>query len=416
MTPGRQGLHLDAGMRERIGALGLAGKTLAEIEDETGVTRNSIVRNLKRIGIIAAQRPQAKAPLPDSPEARRETRDAAFWKTQAKRTADALADVERVAEALAGLREAPWRPAEWLIARKPESPHRAVLGALLSDFHVGEVVDADEVLNLNAYDEATFRRRIRTYFEAAVAIGPRWAADCRLEGALVLLGGDLISGDIHEELRMTNALTAHESARIAAEETAAGLLLFAEAFGRVHVVSVPGNHSRPFAKPTAKLYARLSYDTAAAMLIADKLAGDGRITFQISPSTDAIVPVLGWTIFLTHGDNMGAGGGQGFGGPILPIVRGTKKVALQQAAAKRPFDLVCHGHFHHSANPGPVLSNGSLPGYTEYGNGLRAALEPPQQWLFLMHERWGLRERSEIKLEPLAARAKPRVRVPAVMR
>ena len=414
MSAGRQGHHLDATTRERIRALGRAGETPAEIKRQTGAARNTISDVLRKAQIAVA--PPTRAPEPDSPAARRETRDAAFWQAQARRTAEALADVERTAEALAGLRDAPWRPAEWLVARQPASPHRAVLGALLSDFHVGEVVDADEVLNLNAYDEATFRRRIRTYFEAAVAIGPRWAADCALEGALVLLGGDLISGDIHEELRMTNDLTAHESARVAAEEIAAGLRLFADAFGRVHVVSVPGNHGRNQLKKMAKLYSRLSYDTVAAMMVADKLSADSRITWQVSPSTDAIVPVLGWTIFLTHGDNMGSGGGQGFGGPILPIVRGTKKVALQQAAAKRPFDLVCHGHFHHSANPGPVLSNGSLPGYTEYGNGLRAALEPPQQWLFLMHERWGLRERSEIKLEPLATRQKPRVRVPAQMR
>lgn len=412
MPESRRGHHLDEAVRERIRALGRAGVPRAEIKRQTGVARNTIVDILGRAGIAVA----TPSPEPESPAERRETRDAGFWRREAKRLSDNLADVERTAEALAGLREAPWRPAEWLVARPSGEPHRAVLGALLSDFHVGEVVDADEVLNLNAYDEATFRRRIRTYFEAAIAIGPRWAADCKLEGALVLLGGDLISGDIHEELIRTNDLTAHESARVAAEEVAAGLRLFADAFARVHVVSVPGNHGRNTLKKTAKLYARLSYDTVAAMLVADKLSDDARISWQISPSTDAIVPVLGWTIFLTHGDNMGSGGGQGFGGPILPIVRGTKKVALQQAAAKRPFDLVCHGHFHHSANPGPVLSNGSIPGYTEYGNGLRAALEPPQQWLFLMHERWGLRERSEIKLEPLGVRAKPRVRVPAQMR
>jgi hypothetical protein len=62
-----------------------------------------------------------------------------------------------------------------------------------------------------------------------------------------------------------------------------------------------------------------------------------------------------------------------------------------------------------------VLSNGSVPGYTEYGNGLRASLEPPMQWLFLLHERWKLRERVEIQLEEPAIPPLPRVRIPAEM-
>lgn len=125
--------------------------------------------------------------------------------------------------------------------------------------------------------------------------------------------------------------------------------------------------------------------------------------------------MLGHTAFLTHGDKMGSGGGQGFAGPILPIVRGSKKVEAQQARAQRRPDIIMHGHYHHSANPGPVFSNGSFPGYTEYGNGLRASLELPMQWFFLVHEVWGVRERTEIKLETPAIPPRPAHNVPMGM-
>lgn len=346
---------------------------------------------------------------------RREARDAEFWRRRAKALEKDLAQAEHIAEQLAGLRDQPIYPPTWLMPESTPSS-RAVLGLFLSDLHAGEVVDPDEILGLNAYNVDVFRKRIRRYFAAALEIGPRWASDCRLEGALVVLGGDLISGDIHLELQISNELTAHEQVALVVEEVEAGLHKCIEAFGRVHVVSVPGNHGRTTHKPTAKLYSRMSYDTLAASILRDRLEPRySNITFQIPRGRDAVVPVLGWNIFVNHGDGLGSGGGQGFIGPLAPIVRGSKKVENQQFRAKRPFDLLLHGHYHTSANPGPVLSNGSVPGYTEYGNGLRAALEPPQQWLFLIHERWGLRERAEIKLEDPVPPPLPRVRIPATM-
>jgi len=49
--------------------------------------------------------------------------------------------------------------------------------------------------------------------------------------------------------------------------------------------------------------------------------------------------------------------------------------------------------------------------------GLRlvAALEPPQQWLFLIHEVWGVRERCEIKLETPAVPQRPASAMPKGM-
>jgi len=293
--------------------------------------------------------------------------------------------------------------------------NRSVLSMLFTDLHMGEVIDADEILGLNAYDEKIAQRRAQRFFEAAVEIGPRWAADTKVEGILLNLGGDLISGDIHEELRITNALTAHEQVRMTVAVLIAGIKLLLKAYKKVHVTSVPGNHARTTFKPTAKLYSRLSYDTLIAQMVQDAFLNEPRVTFQITVSNDAIIPVLGYTAFLTHGDKMGTGGGQGFAGPLLPIVRGTKKVEAQQARAHRRPDIIMHGHYHHSANPGPVFSNGAFPGYSEYGNGLRASLELPQQWLFLIHETWGVRERCEIKLETPSPPKRPGSSMPKEM-
>lgn len=353
---------------------------------------------------LAAVEPPSPPPVYDNDNEidpkleRREAHDSGFWKTQAISLKKELASVEHLLEEVGGIRQMDVRPARWLAERQDARRAGAVLTMLFTDLHMGEVIDPDEILGLNAYNPDIAGQRVRRFFNAANAIGPRWASDAEVRGLLLLLGGDLISGDIHEELRITNGLTAHEQVREAVALIVAGIQQALEVYPRVHVASVPGNHARTTFKPTAKLYSRLSYDTLIAQMVADRFRNEERVTFQIGPAPDAIVPVLGRSLLLTHGDKMGTGGGQGFAGPLLPIVRGTKKVEAQQARAGRRPDIICHGHYHHSANPGSVFSNGAFPGYSEYGHGLRAALEDPQQWLFLVHEKWGVRERCEIKL------------------
>jgi hypothetical protein len=373
-----------------------------------GISRSAFQHRLAEADMPARDPDVVVEPLTS-----RERFDAAFWRkkaTDAQRKAD---EAEHVAEQLAGLRGVQWSVPDWIMTAGDGDKGRSVIGCLVSDMHMGEVIDAAEMDGVNAFNPDICRERMRRYFEAACVVGKRWAADTHCEGALLALGGDQVSGSIHDELAMTNALTSPEQVVAAVEVLAAGIIKLRLTYNRVHVVSVPGNHSRTTHKSTAKLYSRLSYDTMIAAMLAERFRGDKNITFQYGPARDQIVPVFGRTVFLTHGDAMGTGGGQGFAGPMLPIIRGTKKVEAQQARFGRRPDLILHGHFHSSGNAGSVLSNGALPGNSEYGSVIRASPEPPRQWLFLLHSRWWLRERADIMLSDPEPVEKPRVRVPA---
>ncbi|MDE2106974.1 MAG: hypothetical protein KGL39_57700, partial [Patescibacteria group bacterium] len=355
------------------------------------------------------------APIEIAAQSRSELHDAAFWRNRHSALQKELAAAEHLAEQLAGLRGVPFSIPKWIMDANNGPRGRSVIGALVSDVHMGEVIDAEEILGINAFDPDICRKRLRRYFDAVCTIGQRWASDTDCEGVLLALAGDLVSGDIHEEIRITNAITSQEQILGAASAIGAGISALLETYGRVHVIGVPGNHGRPTIKPTAKLYARLSYDSLVVSMIAGKFASDERVTFQSGKSTDQITPIFGRTVFTSHGDKMGSGGGMGFAGPILPIVRGTKKVQAQQSAIGRAPNLILHGHYHTTANPGNVLSNGSVPGYSEFGNDLRGVVEPPQQWAFLLHSKWFLRERMPIQLEDPQVAAKPVVRIPAGM-
>lgn len=379
-----------------------------------GLDRNTYDNRLKRaveaglVGVGAVANPEQ---VPEM--SRAEIHDAGFWKRKFAATVKELGEAEHMVEQLAGLRGIPFEIPEWLIDTRRDRRGKSVIGCLVSDVHMGEKIDAEEINGINAFGVEICRARLRRYFTAACTIGQRWSSDTDCEGVLLALAGDLTSGDIHEELRITNELTHHEQCLAVAEELGAGIGHLADTYGRVHVVVTPGNHGRPTPKPTAKLYARLSYDNLIGAMLAGKFAGDDRVTFQANAAKDQMTPVFGRTVFTTHGDKIGTKGGMGFAGPMLPIVRGSKKIEAQQAGVGRRPDLLQFGHYHTTGNPGMVLANGSVPGYSEYADDLRAVVEPPQQWLYLLHDRWWLRERLPVQLEEPSAPAKPRVNVPA---
>lgn len=373
-----------------------------------GISRSALQHRLAEADMPARDPDVAVEPLTS-----RERFDAAFWRKKAADAQRAADEAEHVAEQLAGLRGVQWSIPDWVMATGEGDKGRSVVGCLVSDMHMGEVVSSDELNGVNAFDPDICRDRMKRYFEAACVVGKRWASDTKCEGALLALGGDLISGNLHEELTISNALTSPEQVIAATEIIAAGIIQLRLAYNRVHVVSVPGNHGRTTHKSTAKLYSRLSYDTMIAAMLAERFRGDKNITFQYGPAKDQIVPIFGRSVLLTHGDKLGSRGGMGFAGPNLPIVRGTKKVEAQQARLGRRPDLILMGHFHTSSNPGGVLANGSVVGYGEYADDIRADPDFPSQWLFLLHSKWFLRERAPIVLEEPRVLEKPRVRVPA---
>lgn len=344
------------------------------------------------------QAPAVMAPAPAPAETARERRDAEFLRRRVAQLTRDLDEAVHLTEELAGIRAAVQpTPPEWQ-AVPGDGTSRSVLILHTSDLHMGETVDPGEIAGMNGYDEAIARDRMHRLFSTACTVGPRWMEETKCDGVLLTMAGDLISGDIHDELTRTNALVSNEQVRAVVEVYAAGIALLLETYPKVHVVAVPGNHGRQTQKPTAKLAARLSYDILAADMLRDRLRDETRVTWSIATGIDVTVPLYGRNILVTHGDRIGTGGGQGFAGPVLPIIRGGNKVRLQAHSAGRAVDLILMGHYHTSAAPPGILCNGSVVGLSEYGAGLRSAIEPPRQWLARFSSSWGLCERLDVQL------------------
>lgn len=392
---GRIGKHLTAATKAKLEKLLLTGMIAADAAPLAGVSIHTTQQRAREL------RKEGKVKDAELPEVVMEVRDSKFWRAKAI-AAEARADkLDATLDQIAGVYERVATPPKWALP-KPNAKQRSSMGLLqLSDLHVGEVIELAATGGYNEYSPEIFKRRMRRAISAAVPIVKRWGQDTKLNGFCLALNGDLISGDIHEELRNTNALTAHKQVDLVVDELIAAINILEAEFGHVYVPVTPGNHGRTTLKPPSKKVHELSYDTMVGTILAREFRDRPNVQIDVAQGFDIIYDLLGHRVLQTHGDHTGTGGGKGFGGPDFPIVRGARLLQLTQSMQRDYFDVLLTGHYHTTSNPsgGRNLANGSMVGYSEYSHSLRAIPEPPQQWLALIHERWGLRERIPLVLD-----------------
>lgn len=328
-------------------------------------------------------------------------------KRQVKMLEKGQNDEVEIRSTIYGLAKREPQPPRWLSA-KPEAFDSYLPGTpitMWSDWHSGETVDREQVGGQNEFNKEIFERRVEVLVEKIVKL---CAIQCRddfskYEGIVVCLGGDMISGDIHEELRDSNWGTAEQQTNHLTDVLIAALKQVADVFGRVHVVCVVGNHGRSNMKVRFKGRVFMSYEWLCYQSIERYFKDDKRLTFQIPNETDARFAVNGHKYLLTHGDALGVRGGDGIIGSIGPIMRGTLKVARAESVVGKDFDTIIMGHWHqYMPLPGCIV-NGALKGYCEFARlALRAPYSPPIQALWFTHPQHGITMHLPVVLEDLA--------------
>lgn len=299
-------------------------------------------------------------------------------------------EIENLRSELALYDRQPVKSPPWLRIPKSSKGHRGTLVAFASDLHYGEVVRAEEMGGYNAYNLAIAEQRTRRFFERTILVARAYLAGVSYDGIVLALGGDLVSGDIHDELTETNEVSTYETVEIALPWLKAGVEMFAEEFGNVHVVSAPGNHGRNSRKPRSKKRADNNADTHLSRLLANQFDGVDGVTFDVPRSIDVDFDVYGYRFTMEHGDQ--AKGGDGQVGALGPVKRLTLRKQMQAAEEGHPFKYLLVGHFHQfvPAHPQGFVMNGSLKGYDEYARAWHFKPEPPQQALMVVTPEHGV--------------------------
>ena len=275
------------------------------------------------------------------------------------------------ADALAGLQNVSGKIKR---RRKRSTKTQASMLLLLSDWHVEERVDPVTVNGLNDFSLAVADARISELLERFLACLEHERKVASINRVVVWLGGDFISGHIHEDTAELAALPPLAATRWAGERLRGVLDVIAGEVDEVVVATNAGNHGRSNSgKPRVgtELDHSFEQNLYLSMAAAESLPN---VVWQVGEGHLNYLDFDGFTVRFHHGHSYKYAGGVG------GIHVGVSKANSAWNNLK-PADLTCFGHWHQFSwlRAGKYVSNGSLIGHSAYATKIKAAYEPPCQ-------------------------------------
>jgi hypothetical protein len=259
----------------------------------------------------------------------------------------------------------------------------AVAVALASDWHVEETVSADSVNGLNEFNPAIAEARIARFFKAVVRLAQIERNGAKIDDLVLWLGGDLMTGMIHEELAETNSRTPTQTILWLQQQLLTGLETLKPHFRRIFIPTSYGNHGRTTIKPRHATGAAHSYEWLLYRVLEGRTAADDQFAWQVADSYFNFMTVHDRRLRFHHGDGLRYQGG--IGGLTVPV---EKALASWNKSPNRA-DLDLFGHWHTYQQARTWLCNGSLVGYNAYALSIKASFEPPAQTFFLLDKKRG---------------------------
>ncbi|MDE1943548.1 MAG: hypothetical protein KGI47_10470 [Betaproteobacteria bacterium] len=306
-------------------------------------------------------------------------------------------DQEYVRRKIFKMAEANVTQPSWLLPAKAPKGSPGVPTLLASDWHWGEIVDPSQINGVNEYNLEIAHRRARRLIETTISLLKHHMVNPDYPGIVFALGGDMVSGDIHEELMATNEVEIMPVVLDLFGVLCWCIETLVDHFGRAFVPCVGGNHGRNTHKIRAKGRNHTSFDWLLYCFLAKRFEGDKRVTFQIPNGSDASFAVYGHRYLLTHGDQFR--GGDGVIGALGPIIRGDHRKRTRQSQIGSEYDTMLLGHWHQLIQLRRLIVNGSLVGYNEYAYINNFPYEPPQQALWLTHPERGITFSMPVQVE-----------------
>jgi len=238
--------------------------------------------------------------------------------------------------------------------RKPSSNVRGkssqVMVAPLTDTHVGDNVSSEQMVGLNSYDLDLFNRRIWGWTNQVLNLAEYRRNICDVEELVIPMLGDMISGDIHEELARTNIDNCMMQMMYGANIISQALMFLAPHFNEIRVPCVIGNHGRMTRKiPSKDRY--MDWDYMMYQWIAAFCREQTNIKFEIPKSFAHVFNVANRNILIMHGDSIAGGGATASIQRAITSLRAvlqykTQIIADADFEVPSAFDDVLLGHFH----------------------------------------------------------------------
>jgi len=262
----------------------------------------------------------------------------------------------------------------------------------ISDAHMGAVQMKDEIEGFNEFDAEICESRQINYAVNFIKWVGMHRQTYKINECAVLVTGDLISGDIHDELKITNEFPITVQVCRAAEVLTKQIALLAPHFKKVTVhFIVADNHARLVKKPQAKEEGINSMNYIVGMMAKAYLQQHSTVEFNIYPQFEKVVHVEHLQYLICHGHGV-----QGWMG--IPWYALERKVGRESQARlqvimreiERAKDVGFHkyifGHYHTPFDSQLYACCGSVSGTDAYDHKNARYARPSQaSWMVGKH-------------------------------
>ena len=256
-----------------------------------------------------------------------------------------------------------------------------------TDWHIGEVQDADEIEGINAFNLDIATSRVDDLIRRENRIIEQFRPSYIIKNGVVICTGDMISGDLRNESTRTNEFDVPIQVVKSAELFAGGVMGLAQNMDYLRVEYITAdNHSRLTHKPESKNQGTNSFNYLVAIIAEKLLSRQNNIDFRIHIEPQKVINVLGRQYLTMHGHQI-----KGWAGiPFYGMERKTSKesqgrLSMSMDDPSRIEDLGFHkivgGHLHTPITTDYYWFGGSLSGTNAYDrdNG-RYSLSSQPMW------------------------------------
>jgi len=187
--------------------------------------------------------PAPPAASPEPPDVMRAHRAELARKGAEATTAqlkDRVIELETKLATVLTLRSTVVEPMPWPIAAPAVHSATVLMPCIMmSDFQTGEVIRPGELDGMNEYNTDIFLERYCAVIDKAIEWADHHVGRAEFPGFMYWQLGDVISGNLHDDLMATDDLPSVPACRAVFQAEREGIRRLADRFGRVHVVRKP---------------------------------------------------------------------------------------------------------------------------------------------------------------------------------
>jgi len=258
---------------------------------------------------------------------------------------------------------------------------------IFSDVHVEERVLPESVNGLNEYTPAICKVRSEKYFRTVVSLTNILRHGTKIENLVLHLGGDNISGYIHEELEETNYLSPIKATAYIRDIIVGGIdyLIKAGGFKQILIPCSVGNHGRLTKKTrhSSRVENNLEwYLYQELQHIFEDERKEKIVKFILPKGYHTLITIYDWINRFHHGDAIK------YYGAIGGIATSLNKKLMNWNQGSTA-DIDWFGHHHQEGYSRVHVSNGSVIGTTNYSLDNGFPFTDPTQVYALISKHYG---------------------------